>query len=101
LANRFDLNPGTLLEALGDNPIASPYALAKLERMIDGDYHADFALDLALKDLELVKAEAGPHAAPVAAVMADRWRHLVEDGARGLDVSAAARGLAVAGSRND
>jgi len=82
-----------LFDALRDNPLASPYALGKLTRMVEEDYHADFALDWALKDLELVTAEAGTDVAPIAAAIADRWRNLVRDGSSGLDVSAARRGL--------
>ena len=43
-----------------DNPLASPYALAKLTKMVDNDFHPDFALDLALKDLDLAASDAGP-----------------------------------------
>jgi 3-hydroxyisobutyrate dehydrogenase len=94
LARRLQLNPSLVQEALADNPLASPYALAKLDTMIRGFYHPDFAIDLALKDLDLTREDAGADAAPVAAAIADRWRGLVENGARGLDVSAAAEGLA-------
>ena len=33
--------------------LASPYALAKLAKMLEHDDPADFSLDLALKDLDL------------------------------------------------
>jgi 3-hydroxyisobutyrate dehydrogenase len=94
LAKRLKLDPAMLQEALSDNPIASPYALSKLDSMIREDFHADFAIDLALKDLDLARNDAGADAAPVASVIANRWRELIENGAQGLDVSAAARGLA-------
>jgi 3-hydroxyisobutyrate dehydrogenase len=93
LANRLHVEPSTLLEALHDSPLVSPYALGKLERIIDRDFQPDFSLDLALKDLELVGANAGVDAAPIAAAIALRWRDLVENGASGLDVSAAGLGL--------
>ena len=93
LADRLGINPAKLLEALRDSPLASRYAVAKLKRMIDQDYRADFALDWALKDLDLVASDAGSDVAPVAAAIADRWRGLVQGGASGLDVSAARRGL--------
>jgi 3-hydroxyisobutyrate dehydrogenase len=95
LATRLHTEPSLLIEALRDNALASPYAMAKLEKMIDADFRPDFSLDWALKDLELVGADAGVDAAPVAAVIADRWHSLVENGSSGLDVSAASRGLAV------
>jgi 3-hydroxyisobutyrate dehydrogenase len=96
LARRLDVEPLMLVEALRDNPLASGYALSKLDRILTGDFHADFSLDWALKDLDLVRSEAGLDAAPIAAAIADRWRALVEHGASGLDVSAAGRGLAEA-----
>ena len=95
LATRLQTEPSLLLEALRDNALASPYAVAKLEKMIDADFRPDFSLDWALKDLELVGADAGTDAAPVASVIAERWHSLVENGSSGLDVSAASRGLAV------
>jgi 3-hydroxyisobutyrate dehydrogenase len=96
LARRLDVDPLLLVEALRDNPLASGYAMSKLDRILEGDYHADFSLDWALKDLELVGSEAGADAAPIAAAIAHRWRALVENGASGLDVSAAGRGLGAA-----
>ena len=91
LAQRLSLDPVFLQEALRDNPIASPFGLMKLGKIIHGDYHTDFALDLALKDLDLVGVDAGSDTAPVAAVIAERWRHLVDSGFGGLDVSVAGR----------
>ncbi len=93
LAQRMGIPNAALFDALRDNPLASPYALAKLSKMEEQDYHADFALDWALKDLDLVSDEAGPEVAPVASAIADRWRRLVHDGSSGLDVSAARNGL--------
>jgi 3-hydroxyisobutyrate dehydrogenase len=95
LATRLHTEPSLLVEALRDNALASPYALAKLEKMIDADFRPDFSIDWALKDLELVGTDAGADAAPVVSVIADRWQSLVEHGSSGLDVSAVSRGLAV------
>jgi 3-hydroxyisobutyrate dehydrogenase len=93
LATRLNTDPQMLLEALHDSPLASPYAVAKLQKIISEDFRADFSLDWALKDLELVGTDAGVDVAPIGAVIAQRWRHLVQSGASGLDVSAAALGL--------
>jgi 3-hydroxyisobutyrate dehydrogenase len=93
LAERLGVPDSALLDALRDNPLASPYALSKLTRMLGRDYHADFLLDWALKDLDLVASEAGSGVAPVASAIADRWRGLVLNGSSGLDVSAARQGL--------
>jgi 3-hydroxyisobutyrate dehydrogenase len=93
LAERLGVPTTALFAALRDNPLASPYALAKLTRMVEQDFSADFALDWALKDLDLVAADAGGEIAPVAGAIADRWRGLVRNGSSGLDVSAARQGL--------
>jgi 3-hydroxyisobutyrate dehydrogenase len=82
-----------LIEALSGNPLASPYALGKLAKMLEQDDHADFSLDLALKDLDLATSEAGPGVVPLAGEIAERWRNLVSNGSSGLDVSAARKGL--------
>jgi len=93
LAERLGVSAPALLAALDDNPLASRYALAKLAKMLDEDYHADFALDWALKDLDLATSAAGAGVLPVVTTIADRWRGLVRQGSGGLDVSAARQGL--------
>jgi 3-hydroxyisobutyrate dehydrogenase-like beta-hydroxyacid dehydrogenase len=85
------------LEALQGNALASPYALAKLTKMVAQDDRADFSLDLALKDLDLATGEAGPGVAPLASAIAERWRGLVRTGSSGLDVSAARHGFGTDG----
>jgi 3-hydroxyisobutyrate dehydrogenase len=93
LADILGVVPTQLREALSDSPLASNYALTKLQRMLDEDFHADFALDWALKDLDLVASDSDTRATPVAGAIAKRWRNLVKSGSSGLDVSAARRGL--------
>jgi 3-hydroxyisobutyrate dehydrogenase-like beta-hydroxyacid dehydrogenase len=93
LAERLGVDADRLLEILHDSPLASRYALAKVNRMLEEDYSADFSLDWALKDLDLAASEAGADVAPIAAAIAGQWRDLVQGGASGLDVSAARRGL--------
>jgi 3-hydroxyisobutyrate dehydrogenase len=96
LAEAFGISNIDLVRALKGNPLASDYALAKLDRMFTHDYHADFSLDWALKDLELVTSEAND-AAPIAGDIAERWRGLVRHGWSGFDVSAARNGLGSTG----
>jgi 3-hydroxyisobutyrate dehydrogenase len=96
LAQRLGVPTSALFDALNENPLASKYALSKLSRMVDEDYHADFSLDWALKDLDLAATAVGAGVVPIAAAIADRWRGLVNEGSSGLDVSAARRGLGVA-----
>lgn len=89
LAERLNIEPTILQEALGDNPIASPFSLVKLGKIIQGDYRTEFALGLALKDLDLVGLDAGADVAPIAGAIAENWRELVVKGRGELDVSAA------------
>ena len=93
LATDMGVDAPRLMDALRGNPLASPYALAKLSKMLDQDDHADFSLDLALKDLDLATTEADRGVAPLAAAIAQRWRGLVHNGFSGLDVIAARNGL--------
>jgi len=93
LAERLGVSTTALFAALRDNPLASPYALNKLCRMVEEDYHADFSLDWARKDLDLAASAGGAGVAPVAGTIAERWRGLVDAGSSGLDVSAARQGL--------
>jgi 3-hydroxyisobutyrate dehydrogenase len=93
LAEELKVPPPGLFDALRGNPLASPYAVAKLTKMFEQDYHADFSINLALKDLDLATSEAGTGVVPLAAAIAERWRGLVGNGSNGLDVSAARHGL--------
>jgi 3-hydroxyisobutyrate dehydrogenase len=93
LAEHLEVPAPGLFDALCGNPLASPYAIWKLAKMFEQDDHADFSLDLALKDLDLATSEAGAGVAPLAAAIAQRWRGLVRNGSSGLDVSAARKGL--------
>jgi 3-hydroxyisobutyrate dehydrogenase len=93
VARRLKVDPAELTGALEDSPLASSYAKAKLAKMQSGDDTAEFALEMALKDLDLVVSEAGVDAVPVADAISNRWRDLVAGGARGLDVSVARLGL--------
>lgn len=93
LASRLGVPYGDVVAAVGGGPLASAAEMSKLAKMEAGDHSADFSLEWALKDLDLVLAAAGAEAAPVTAAIADRWRRLVEQGYGRLDVSAARLGL--------
>ena len=95
LAERLGVANDSLLTALRGNPLASDYAVAKLEKMMEKDFHADFSLDWALKDLDLAVSEGGVDTAPIAHAISERWQKLVDTGSSGLDVSAARQGLGV------
>ncbi|MGH3424213.1 MAG: NAD(P)-dependent oxidoreductase [Nocardioidaceae bacterium] len=58
MASRLGLEPGLFLEAIGGGATDTPYAHVKGEAMVAGDYPAAFALDGAVKDLDLITAAA-------------------------------------------
>jgi 3-hydroxyisobutyrate dehydrogenase len=93
LLEHFHVDSSPFVEILSESPLASPYALSKLKKMIAADYSPDFSLALATKDLSLVESDAGDGPVPIAAAMAARWRALVSEGAGVLDVAAAHQGL--------
>ena len=93
LAARLGVPHDSLKTAVTGGPLASGVALTKLAKMANGDDSTDFSLEWALKDLDLAAAATGSATAPVAATIANRWRHLVGQGFGRLDVSAARHGL--------
>jgi 3-hydroxyisobutyrate dehydrogenase len=93
LADKFGISPATLTDALDGSPLVSPYASAKLAKMLAHDDAPEFPLEWALKDLDLVGQAVPPETTPIARAIATRWRTLLEDGDGRLDVSAARHGL--------
>jgi 3-hydroxyisobutyrate dehydrogenase len=93
LAERLGIPESTLIDAVTGGPLASGVELAKLTKIRSGDYSAEFPLEWALKDLDLVSATVGTQVTPVAHVIAERWRGLVGLGLGRLDISAARIGL--------
>jgi 3-hydroxyisobutyrate dehydrogenase len=53
LSEALGLDPRVLLEAVGDGPMSSDYALAKGAAMLDGEFVPGFPLRHATKDAEL------------------------------------------------
>jgi 3-hydroxyisobutyrate dehydrogenase len=82
-----------LLDTVRGGPMASPLALARLDKMQKGDDSIDFPLEWALKDLDLTTQATGTGAVPVAHAIAERWRGLVAEGLGRRDVTAARLGF--------
>jgi 3-hydroxyisobutyrate dehydrogenase len=93
LAGAFGLDDEALTSTIAGSPLVSTFAATKLAKMQARDDSTEFSLGWALKDLDLVAEAAPGGAAPIARTIAERWRGVVADGAGGLDVSAARRGL--------
>ena len=82
LARRLGLQTETVIEALAGSPLVSPWQAAKLQRIATGEFSAQFALSLALKDVRLALQATGDDRLAVLACLADEWQQAVEAGAR-------------------
>jgi 3-hydroxyisobutyrate dehydrogenase len=93
LADDLGIAHHELLDALETGPLAAPAAIAKLHKIDAGDYEPEFALALALKDVDLA-LESALDSYPALAAIAEQWHHAVADGYGRFDVSAACLALA-------
>jgi 3-hydroxyisobutyrate dehydrogenase len=93
LAHRLGLATETVIDALSGGPIVSPWQAAKLQRIATGDFSAQFALSLALKDVHLALQEAGADQLAVLACLADEWQRVVDDGLGDQDLTVVTRVL--------
>jgi 3-hydroxyisobutyrate dehydrogenase len=87
LARRLGLENETVVEALRGSPLESPWQAAKLPRIAQGDFSAQFALSLALKDVHLALEAAGGDHLPVLACLADEWEGVVDRGLGDRDLT--------------
>jgi 3-hydroxyisobutyrate dehydrogenase len=90
---RLGVSYEALVDTVRGGPMASPLALARLDKMQKRDESIDFPLEWALKDLDLTMRATGRDAIPVAGAIAERWRGLVARGYGRSDVTAARLGL--------
>jgi 3-hydroxyisobutyrate dehydrogenase len=93
LAHRLGLDTMSLIEALDGGPLLSPWDSAKLQRIADGEYSAQFALDLALKDVHLALETVDPSQFEAFGSLAREWERAVDRGLGGEDVTAVTRVL--------
>jgi 3-hydroxyisobutyrate dehydrogenase len=87
LAHRLGLATGTVVDALGSAPLVSPWQAAKLQRIAGGEFSAQFALSLALKDVHLALEAAGDGRLEVLACLAGEWQRAVDQGLGGQDLT--------------
>jgi 3-hydroxyisobutyrate dehydrogenase len=93
LARRLGLETETVVDALGGGPLASTWQAAKLRRIADGEFSAQFALSLALKDVHLALQAAGDGRFAALACLADEWQQAVDQGLGGQDLTIVTRVL--------
>jgi 3-hydroxyisobutyrate dehydrogenase len=92
-AHDFGLSTQTVVDAVGDSALSSPWLLGKLQRMARDEYAAEFSLSLALKDVKLAldAVDASRHA--VLRSLADQWQDAAAHGLGNEDLTAIARFL--------
>jgi 3-hydroxyisobutyrate dehydrogenase len=92
LARRLGLETETVVDALGGGPLMSAWQSAKLQRIAKGDFSAQFALSLALKDVHLA-LQAADNRLAVLACLADEWQRVVDQGLGDQDLTVVTRAL--------
>jgi 3-hydroxyisobutyrate dehydrogenase len=92
LAHGLGLETERVVDALEGNPLMSPWQEAKLHRIAKGDFSAQFALSLALKDVRLAQQAADDRLGTLAR-LADEWQQAVDLGFGHQDVTVVTRTL--------
>jgi 3-hydroxyisobutyrate dehydrogenase len=93
LARRLGLETATVVDALSGSPLVSAWQEAKLRRIADDEYSAQFALSLALKDVRLALQAAGENEFAVLDALAGEWQLVVDQGLGGEDLTVVTRAL--------
>jgi 3-hydroxyisobutyrate dehydrogenase len=93
LARRLGLETESVMNALGGGPLVSPWQAAKLKRIAQDDFSAQFALSLALKDVRLALEAAGGDSFRALACLADEWQEVVDLGLGSSDLTVVTRAL--------
>ena len=94
LADRLGIGHQQLAEVIEGGPLDAPLADAKFHKMDRGDFSAEFPLEWALKDVDLVIDAAGGQALPLLAALSGQWHAAVAAGYGREDISAARLALA-------
>jgi 3-hydroxyisobutyrate dehydrogenase len=97
LAHRLGLETQTIMDVLSGGPLVSPWQAAKLQRIARGEFSAEFALSLALKDVHLALQAAGDDRFAALACLADEWQQAVDDGLGDQDLTVVTRALEQSG----
>src|SRR6266568_3307549 len=93
LARQLGLETETVVDALGGGPLVSPWQAAKLQRIAKGEFSAQFALSLALKDVRLAVQAAGDDRFAALACLAGEWQQAVDAGLGDQDLTVVTRAL--------
>ena len=94
LADRLGIGHQQLAEVIEGGPLDAPLADAKFHKMDRGDFAAEFPLEWAVKDVDLVIGAAGGQPPPMLAALSGQWHAAVAAGYGRQDISAARLALA-------
>jgi 3-hydroxyisobutyrate dehydrogenase len=97
LAHRFGLQTEAVVDALEGSPLVSAWQNAKLQRIVEDDFSAQFALSLALKDVHLAIEAADEHGFAALDCLASEWQKAVDDGLGNQDLTVVTRTLELQG----
>ncbi|MEU3304538.1 NAD(P)-dependent oxidoreductase [Streptomyces sp. NPDC006678] len=86
LCDALGVDHATFVRVLEAGPLAMPYELQKVGLMDDASYAPGFAVQLALKDIDLAAAAAAP--SPLLQIVRDRLESTVEAGHENDDLAA-------------
>jgi 3-hydroxyisobutyrate dehydrogenase len=93
LAGRLGLETEQVIEALAGSPLVSPWQAAKLQRIAAGEFSAQFALSLALKDVRLALQAADGDRFAAFACLAEEWQQAADQGLGDQDLTVVTRVL--------
>jgi 3-hydroxyisobutyrate dehydrogenase len=93
LAGRLGLAAATVLDALGGGPLVSRWQAAKLHRIANGEFSAQFALSLALKDVRLALQAADGDRFAALGCLADQWQQAADAGLGDQDLTVVTHAL--------
>jgi 3-hydroxyisobutyrate dehydrogenase len=82
-----------VIQALGGSPLVSRWQAAKLDRIASGEFSAQFALSLALKDGRLALQAADGDRLAVLGCLAQEWQQAVAAGLGDQDLTVVTRAL--------
>ena len=82
------LDTEKVVDGLAGSPLVSAWQAAKLQRIAEDDFSAQFALSLALNDVRLVLQAAGDDRFAALACLADEWQQAVDQGLGDQDLTA-------------
>jgi 3-hydroxyisobutyrate dehydrogenase len=93
IAHDFDLSTQTVIDAVKDSALSSPWLIGKLSRIARDEYGAEFSLALALKDVKLGLDAVDSSRHPVLRSLAGQWQDAADNGLGDEDLTAITRVL--------